>query len=90
MPYSITGISAMWLSCTAVPSIARIGGITLSFVPVARHDETTRASVASSSSGSASTTRSTPASASRKSRSSLLSSSTFSSERPLPLPLPAS
>ncbi len=52
VPYSITGISAMWLSCTAVPSIARIGGITLSFTPVARQEETTRASVASSSSGS--------------------------------------
>ena len=49
----------MWLSSTAVPSIARIGGITLSFTAgSARHEATTRASVASSSSGSASTTRS--------------------------------
>ncbi len=36
VPYSITGISAMWLRRTAVPSIARMGGITLSFTPAAR------------------------------------------------------
>ena len=45
VPYSITGISAIWLSRTAVPSIARIGGITLSFTPTERQTETTRASV---------------------------------------------
>ena len=62
VPYSITGISAMWLRRTAVPSIARIGGITLSFTSAERQTETTRASVASSSSGTARMTRSTPAS----------------------------
>ena len=33
VPYSITGISAMWESRTAVPSIALMGGITLSLTP---------------------------------------------------------
>ena len=56
--YSITGSSAMWLSSTAVPSIARIGGATLSFTPSERQLRTTRASVGSSSSGAARMTRS--------------------------------
>ncbi len=56
--YSITGSSAMWLSSTAVPSIARIGGATLSFTPSERQLRTTRASVGSSSSGAARITRS--------------------------------
>ena len=52
------GSSAMWLSSTAVPSIARIGGATLSFTPSERQLRTTRASVGSSSSGAARITRS--------------------------------
>ena len=72
--YSITGISAMWLSSTAVPSMARMGGTTLSLIPPTRQAETTWASVPSSSSGTASTTRSTRASASSHWRSSWESS----------------
>ena len=79
VPYSITGISAMWESRTAVPSIALMGGITLSLTPVTRQTETTRASVASSSSGTASTTRWARDSVNRYSRSARLSWSTPSS-----------
>ena len=89
VPYSITGSSAMWLSRTAVPSIARIGGITLSFTPSERQTETTRASVDSSSSGIASTTRSAPDSATRAFRSCLLRSSKRGACDPPPSPFRA-
>ena len=47
---------------TAVPSIARIGGATLSFTPSERQPDATPESVSSSRSWSATITRSTPAS----------------------------
>ena len=87
VPYSITGSSAMWLRRTAVPSIARIGGVTLSFTSAERQTETTRASVASSSSGTARMTRSTSASSTKTRRSSLFSCSTSCRSEPLVLTL---